>query len=47
MALPRLLERARDLNIEDIGEQLRTTMEKISAYFAKRREQRTHAEHDD
>jgi hypothetical protein len=47
MALPRLLERAKDLNMEEIGQHLRATMDKISSYFAQRREQRTHAEHDD
>jgi len=47
MALPRLLERAQDLDVEDIGQHLRTTVERISSYFAKRKEERTHAEHDE
>jgi hypothetical protein len=42
-----LLERAKDLNVEDIGQQLRTSIDRIKDYFAKRKEERTHAEQDD
>jgi hypothetical protein len=47
MALPRLLQRVEDLSMDEIGGHLRTTVDRISDYFARRKEARTHAEHDD
>lgn len=45
MALPKLLERLEHLSVDDIGKHLRTTVERVGQYIAKRREER-HAEQD-